>query len=55
VSTKVTRLPSQGSKVEQEGLDMILTRELVKGTDTYSVTTRATRCGIGAPASDCKG
>jgi len=44
-----------GSKVKQEGSDMILARELVKGTDTYSVTTRGNPCGIGAPASDCKG
>jgi hypothetical protein len=44
-----------GSKVEQESSDVILARELVRvRTHFCSATTKATRCGIGARASDSK-
>jgi len=37
-----------GSKVKQDGADLILAREVVKGrTRSYSATTRENRCGIG--------
>jgi len=43
-----------GSPVKQEASDGMLARELVKRTDTLlcSATTKATRYGIGAPASE---
>ena len=45
-----------GSKVKQEASDVILDRELVKGTETFLFRDdKATRYGIRAPASDCMG
>jgi hypothetical protein len=53
--SKGDEIAATGSKVKQETADLILAREVVKGAPTpfCSVTTRASLCGSGAPASDC--